>query len=114
MKISELLSAPDKWTQCTYARDSSGNETDISSPNACKWCFSAAITLCYPDERRTRAMEILRRHMGNFYCIPAWNDAVERTYEEVIAAAKEIDAVLEAERSEKFCPPTASDKSSNL
>lgn len=80
MKVYELLDAPEKWTQGHYHRvDENGQES---------WCLYGAVTMCYPTPRT----EVLGKIIDRIKRGPeAWNDDPIRTYEQVIALAKELD-----------------------
>jgi hypothetical protein len=92
MKAYELLSDESKWAKKSYAYETTGGPCDPRSETACSWCVMGAIERCYFDGNMSR------RHMDAIYkvetkvgSVPIWNDAKERTYEEVIALLKELD-----------------------
>lgn len=96
MKVKELLSSPERWTQGFIARDLDGDGCGPTAAEAVCWCLTGALVKCYG---RTRAFEMA----GMFYpVIPAnggshaddivfWNDASERTFEDVRQLVTELD-----------------------
>ena len=82
-----------------YAKNLRGDETSRASPEACSWCAIGAI-LAAEDEFHfgldayELAMDALDEDVG---FIPAWNDARERTPEEVEAAMLKAAAKLRGE-----------------
>lgn len=100
MKIHELLSSPDKWTKGCLARDKEGNRLFSTDPNAVCWCFLGAMQMCYRGlSKRIDVMCKVSDRIGElspnkeqgFDSIHKWNDSPERTYEDVIKLAKELD-----------------------
>jgi hypothetical protein len=89
MKAYELLSGPEKWTKGVNARDHLDRPLPShTDQQACKWCMLGAVAVCYgPDwpGPKDRIMARLRMHPVN------WNDAPERTYEEVVGLLRELD-----------------------
>jgi hypothetical protein len=83
MKTYELLNSPDKWCKGANALSESGASVNDSSPGACKWCVNGALRKCYPtiDERSPLYNKIWLETNGLF--IAEWNDAPERTWQEV-------------------------------
>lgn len=96
MKPSEILREAVKleWTQGAFARTAGGLEVDFDDPKASCFCSIGRI-------RRTadtlitssKAQLYLRSVVGN--PVPDWNDAFERTREQVDAAF--LDAAKLAE-----------------
>jgi len=96
MKVRDLLSSPEKWTQGVIARDATGFGCDATDDDAVCWCLTGALVKCYGP---MKAFSMV----GLFYPrIPAnggshsddigiWNDAPERTYPEVKALVDELD-----------------------
>lgn len=86
MKIHELLDSPEKWTQGTYARDSSGCSAPIHCPRAVSWYLMGAAHRCYPEvkvlEVKVRLRDELRRRTGDGTVVN-WNDDENRTFDEV-------------------------------
>ena len=88
MKAYDLLDSPEKWTKGKYARNKAGELADIKE-GAC-WCVDGALTLCYSgDSEYYKARKRLRNVVG--FSIIGWNDAPERTFEEVQAALRKAD-----------------------
>jgi hypothetical protein len=84
-----LYSEPENWTQGTYARDHQGNPKSPESEEACSWCLSGA-GYCVPGDPWPR-IAFLRSLIGG--PLTNWNDAPERTFEDVIAL---LDKAIEA------------------
>jgi hypothetical protein len=77
------------WTQRAFARDRDGRKVLASDPRACKWCIGGAIYLAYPDQTAwLEAVAKLRKVIGDIALPTWWNDAPERTHEEVIEACR--------------------------
>jgi hypothetical protein len=91
IKAAELLeSSPIAWTQQWLARNAEGNTTSPRNPNACSWCAMGAIAKVQnlpdaPQEHNPAAM-LLAYHLK--VNIVDWNDAPERTREDVIKGLK--------------------------
>lgn len=94
MKVHKLLSSPDRWTQGVYARTAEGEECRINDEKAVCWCIYGAINKCYsvPGDRE-KAYERVRLALpeGEGGLVSIFNDAPERTYEEVYTLVKELD-----------------------
>lgn len=88
LKVRELLSGPDKWTQGWSARLADGRECNSTMDGAVCWCLGGAIRYCHenPGEVYHRACE----HLG-VYALEVWNDAPERTFEDIRKLAEELD-----------------------
>lgn len=96
MKIRELLSDESKWTKGSYARHINGNSIGPRQDNACSWCLLGSIYKCYGfrseffRSKFFKVFENLRIKLkGND--ITAWNDAPERTFEDVKKLVEELD-----------------------
>jgi len=86
MKISELLSGPEKWTQGAWARNQKGETVSAFDSSACCWCISGAIAKCYPADQFTRICDQILRHLDYHLeegSIFRWNDHLDRKFEEV-------------------------------
>lgn len=88
MKVYELLDTPEKWTQSVYAMDSRGRVVEPADEAAVCWCLSGALQRCYGETGSTQYALVADRLP---LTIPAWNDFMGRTYEDVIALAKDLD-----------------------
>jgi hypothetical protein len=89
MKAYELLDSPEKWTQGAMARNADGDVVAVTSPKAVRWCLAGAIKRSNGTEDWEKAYDAFfetnkRRGIS-------WNDAPERTFEEVRAALIEAD-----------------------
>jgi hypothetical protein len=107
MKAWEILSNKDKWIKGCNARDKNGKVVAITDPDATCWCVVGAIFKSYEDNsslpyKNNVWINILDRiedksldqsnkfnHMHRR--LMTWNDAPERTYEEVYSVLKELD-----------------------
>lgn len=96
MKLHELLSDPSRWTKGATARNSIGNIVSSYDPTAVCFCLIGAIFRIYPDDypnafnERVAIHKQLEGRLSN-HDIVGWNDAPERTHEEVLALLKELD-----------------------
>lgn len=98
MKVWKLLDAPAKWCQEIDAMDFEGVGIDALNPDAVCWCLEGALERCYydvsssvesqPNLQRAREKVIDALDEGN---IISWNDAPERTFEEVAALVRRLD-----------------------
>ncbi len=87
MKVSGLLDRPEKWTQGWSARQADGTECNSTMDGAVCWCLYGAIKECYCDVALIVAR--VEETLGDF--VTAWNDAPQRTYEDVIQLVTELD-----------------------
>lgn len=90
MKVRELLSSAEKWTQGVYARRQDGSETYPTYPDAASWCIAGAIVRCYEIELHHGLIDSVGRRIES-PSIGEWNDATERKFEEVKALLDELD-----------------------
>lgn len=98
MKAWELLDSPEKWTQGHGALDSAGLPLfNASSSDAVCWCMEGAIEKAYSNSdwinpklkaaKKVSGIDVNKIGMILIH----WNDAPERTWEEVHALLKELD-----------------------
>jgi hypothetical protein len=92
LKAAELLeSSPTAWTQNGLARTDEGAETSPRNLNACSWCAMGAIAKVQnlPDalEEYNPAAKLLALHLTPT-SIATWNDAPERTRDDVTQALR--------------------------
>ena len=87
MKPSELL-RENGWCQHSMAISATGDEVDPKSRMAVTFCALGAIARCYSNDYSMFIENKLRKYLGSD--IVDWNDADERTKEEVIAALAAI------------------------
>lgn len=92
MKIQELLSSPEKWTKGLNAKDKQNNCVSPWSENAVCWCIYGAILKCYSESlKTTEEMVEKATYASGWQVLSAWNDAPERTFEEVKALIEKLD-----------------------
>lgn len=77
------------WTQGVLARDETGKEVRPSSPKAVCWCMSGALNAVKPYSKGEPATRNAVSNILNSITRPAngyvsWNDAPQRTQEEVL------------------------------
>lgn len=93
MKIKELLSAPEKWTQGAFCKTADGR--DCGRVEAVCFCLKGAMQVCYiAPQKRTMIYEKMAAVLpeAEGICrIVAWNDAPERTFEEVKELVERLD-----------------------
>ena len=103
MKLAKILSSPDRCGQGHFGVDAKGKLD--SGPNAVRYCFNGALNLLlnerfyygtghyWTEEERERALEIFDAitDTGAGLGMLSWNDAADRTFEEVHAVAVEWD-----------------------
>ena len=87
-KAWQLLIGPEKWCRGEYALDSNGCPIAPESTGASRWCAIGAIRAIhgYDAEWATRS---LCASVGAPIYI--WNDAPERTWEEVYGKLRALD-----------------------
>lgn len=51
MKVQELLSDESKWCCFHTAKNIQGNQVDVNSPDACRFCLLGALDKCYEDAK---------------------------------------------------------------
>ena len=100
MKMYELLEKPENWTQRANARDANGRDISSYHPDAVCWCLFGAVNKCYgiTPERQNVEVKLIhslqvaptqeRRGYGSYI---VWNDAKERTHQEVLDLCRELD-----------------------
>ncbi len=84
MKVKELLTGPEKWTQGHLMVDASGT---IYGPPV-RWCLLGAVHHCYGKQASPIAIQINER-LG--WGMVKWNDQPERTFEDVRQLVNEMD-----------------------
>lgn len=95
MKIKELLSAPEKWTQGAFCKTADGR--DCGRVEAVRFCLKGAMQqTCIAPFRQKRTMiyekmAAVLPEAGGICRIVAWNDAPERTFEEVKELVERLD-----------------------
>ncbi len=94
MKIKELLATPDKWTQGYAARNKNDKPIDPFNKEATKYCILGAAIACYglfTDNYFNITFQIESSTSMNKEAIGAWNDAPERTHQEVLDLVTKLD-----------------------
>ncbi len=89
MKAWELLDSPKKWTQGTEARTVNKCSCYAGGMEATQWCLLGALVKCYGEVEYHHKRDIVAKAINT--SPTAWNDAVERTWEEVHQLLKELD-----------------------
>lgn len=90
MKIKELLSSSRKWTKGAFAKDESGSPVASMSYRAVCYCLIGATRHCYnnPDDQNN-ILSIIEAKIKQ--SIPSWNDAPERTFDDIRKLVEELD-----------------------
>ena len=86
-----LIAAREKieqgWTQKTYAQAADGRNVKFNSPDAVCWCPIGAIAAVDHSNAGHRAVMILAEAVDTVAArLTEWNDAPDRTQDEVIIA----------------------------
>ncbi len=89
MKVRELLSGPEKWTQGWSARQADGTECNSTMDGAVCWCLYGAIKECYPLDDPDVTSKIANA-IGTCN-ITYWNDAPGRTFDDIRQLVTELD-----------------------
>ena len=90
MKMRELFSDDSKWTQGAFARNKQGVEVDVGNPDAVCFCFQGAMRKCY-GKNSYKIIDKLDNSRGMLFSITAWNDAKERTFEDIKNLVEKLD-----------------------
>ena len=98
MKVKELLTGPEKWTQNAWGRNIAGQDLFslgkqplfvVSDPSVVCWCLIGAVMRCYPRCHRIPLDKICKKLKT--VAVTEWNDAPERTFEDVRKLVEELD-----------------------
>ena len=88
MKAYELINGPESFCKFTLAVDENGLVCFADSPRAKAFCIVGAIKRAYPG----RMYDVIHTRLGiEPYDLVEWNNAPERTWEEVHNRLKEAD-----------------------
>ena len=98
MKMRELLNSPSRWAKDAAARDKFGSPCSSLSADATSWCIVGAASLCYPLRwERREVLEKITAHL-DLGPLPeahlqyvSWQDAPERTFDEVHSLLEKLD-----------------------
>lgn len=92
MKTKELFDKPEKWTKGHYSLMSNGEPCLPFMGDAVCWCLAGAVHFCYQDNYKLRdaVFKTIDNSLG-YLTISEWNDAPERTFEEVKALVEKLD-----------------------
>ncbi len=88
MKIKDLLTDESKWTTRYCARNVKGKSVLARNPEAVCWCLFGALIKCYDHGGFFDQEELIKTKVHDFI---AWNDAPERTFEDVRKLIEELD-----------------------
>lgn len=94
--LQELFADPARWTKRRSAADAEGRWTDFYDPKAACWCLTGGINLVYGagadyglvSEKLTAARKKLFPD-SRYSTLQWWNDAWERTHEDILALVTE-------------------------
>ena len=89
MKITDILTGPEKWTKGALARSETGQTVYPTDEGAKCFCLIGAIIRAYPPELdsqvRQKIFAVLDPKEHN---ISTWQDAPETTFEMVLEVAR--------------------------
>ena len=90
MKIKQLLATEKNWCKGSFAQDAQGNTVSSHETTATAWCLVGAARQCYPELERSFILRQIKeaRSMRD---VGTWNDAPERTFEEVKRLVEALD-----------------------
>lgn len=94
MKIVELLDSPEKWTQNATARTVDGFCVMYDAATAVRFCIIGAMYRCYEYPHRytvNKKIDACLQQRGITVGIVHWQNAPERTFEEITEILKEAD-----------------------
>lgn len=92
MKIKELLTSKEQWTQHSYARNKFDEPVMIKDSTACKWCLTGACIYCYTDiVERSNILNNLFKYLKKEYnlSVEIFNDI--STFKEVKQVVDYLD-----------------------
>jgi hypothetical protein len=102
----DLISTPDTWTQCAFARDDNGTELYSGAMSgACKWCSMGAIEYVLSVIPSYESLEHLRNELNfqageqHLFDVTAFNDHVATTHDQVMDLFNR--AIVRAQRNEQ-------------
>lgn len=81
--VRKLLSSPGKWLQCDDAKTQDGTSVYPKDAQSVCWCLESAIEHCYPDIDPLPIFRALKVRAGGIDRLYKWNDAPERTFEDI-------------------------------
>lgn len=94
MTIQELFKDPSTWTKGAYARNEQGKSVGARSGDAKCFCLQGALAHCYggtPDYYKISDKVSEELYSRCYLDTIAWNDAPERTFEEVKQLVTELN-----------------------
>jgi hypothetical protein len=94
MKVYKLLADEARWTRDKLSRNIDGDGVWPLEEEAVSWCVAGAIMKCYPHDTIGETIERLHQYLKtnlNYDLVSFWNDAPERTHDEVISVLRELD-----------------------
>lgn len=97
-RAANRLSKPGAWTQGADSRDADGNDLDNVDPDdgdhsPVSWCAGGAIFAEAPNQVTYEAARNVLASVTGSYVPMDWNDAAERTQQEVVAKLREAAAL---------------------
>ena len=88
MTLQELFTDPSTWTKEYAAKDKRGLGVVPFDPNTVCWCLLGGIEKCYGS----KWVEIVNDvHAHIRMPLSIWNDAPERTFEDIVQLVKELN-----------------------
>ncbi len=81
--VKELLPTPEHWLKASWSRTPSGEIANWHSETATMFCLSGAIRRVDPTRQLLYLTQGHLQTLVGHKCIPEWNDAAERTFEDV-------------------------------
>ena len=83
------------WCQDRYARNKNGDDVEVGNQDACLWCLYGAIYLSVGQGTLSvEELFHLQVWLNNHRYSSEWQDAPERTQEEVVAVMLEAEATV--------------------
>jgi len=93
MKIKDFLKHESQWTKDAPSRDVNGKPTfSVNDVDAVRWCLLGLVALCYPVQLDNIVARIRQKLFpdGTGH-VDGWNDAPERTFDDVVKLVNELD-----------------------
>jgi hypothetical protein len=101
----KLIERPERWTKQAWARDAQGRIVLPSSPRACRWSISGAlsrVTRARLSQAEEVAYAALRHAMPPGYCdVMGYENAPGTSHNDILALVDRAIAVLDAEAARR-------------
>jgi hypothetical protein len=92
VKVQELLSSEDRWCRVHLAMNKDGKATAPNDPDACRWCLLGALLRCGATPYWEQIAAVIKKRTGGKdMSLSIYNDAPDRTFEDIKSLLQEAD-----------------------